>query len=1829
MTVTMTTAQRTRRDREAVVGERLVRARERRRARAEQAAGGAFRAVPARTDDQPLLSSAQRRLWFLSQLEPDSAAYVIPVVFRLEGPLDASRLRDAWQAVVRRHEVLRTRYEVVDGEPRPVVDEAPEGNWAVADSPSEIDVRHLVEQPFDLAVEQPWRVWLAELTSDEHLFIAVVHHIAADGWSVRVLLDDLSAAYAGTGPASSGLQYADFAHYRSTPDGAEGASLGYWIGHLHDAPTTLALPTDRPRPLVSSTAGETVTVRVGDATADAVRSVARATAATPFMVLLAGLHVVLGRWAGTDDLVVGTPVAGRARREWETLVGCFVNTLALRTRSRATDTVVELIDHVRDVTIDGLANQAIGFEDVVEAVVPQRDASSTPIYQVMLTAHTEPAPQLTLPGISATWVAEPVSVAKNDLSLHACGALLGGDADGEPELHLGATYRTSLFDRPTIERLLGHVEQVLVEFAADPGRELSTVHLLTDAEIEQLPDLIGATATPAIARARSIGALVRDVAARHPERIAVSSAGSDLTYTELLARTDHLAGVLQQAGVGRGDRVGLFVERSCDVVVGMLAVMGLGAAYVPIDPMYPDSRVDALVTGADVRAVISQPALAGRLAAEIPVVLVNAEPVGEPSGIDLAASDDVAYVLFTSGTTGAPKGVEVEHHHVLTYLDGLHRMVDMRDGWSWAMMTTPCADLGLTNLFGALTTGGRVHLMTYEQVTDPATVGHYFRQHRIDAMKLVPSQLAALWDEADPTAVLPAELLILAGEPCPWSLVDQIRAAAPGLAVHNHYGPTETTVSSMGLAVSAGGRIGNSPIVPLGRPFPGTRAHVLDAAGRPVPVGVPGELVLAGPTVSRGYLGLPEQTAARFVAEPPVPGIRRERAYRSGDLVRRLPTGEIEFLGRADDQVKIRGYRVEPGDIAHAARQHPAVTDCAVVVRDDHPGTRTLAAYLTPAAGEPEDLPLGEVRDHLRALLPDYMVPADLVAMAVLPVTANGKLDRAALPAPDPSLRAAVGGGELEGPTEEIVAAAWRTVLGLEPVGPNANFFDVGGDSFSAVRVVRALQGAVSVVDLFMHPTVRDLAAVIDTRRTEPSGEARLLRRLDTHRGRADVHFVCVPYGGGSPVTFAPLANAVGASVAVHGVDLPGHDPSRPAEDPRPLREVAAELVEEIRHLDGDVVLYGHCLGGALAVETALQLEEAGTRVLGVVTAGTLPAARLPGRFTRFVNRVLPTDRWLSDRAYHDMLRSLGGFTDVVDPADRAFLVRALRHDARQAETYYTERYDEPEAQRRRLRAPVLCVVGERDRATELYEERFAEWQDFSAEVDLAVIPSAGHYFLKHQADELAAILGEHVRTWRRGAPPRARSAVADAGAGSGAGAGAGAGEPSARTFLWVALTQLLSMIGTGLTTFALGVWVLQQTGSVTRFAMISVLAVLPAILLSPIAGAVADRYDRRRVMLVADAVAGLATAVLVGLVATGRLELWFVYVFACVGAAANAFQRPAYLAAISQLVPKRYLGQANGLVSLGTSAGDLVAALAGGVLVGLFGLGTVIAIDVATFGVAFVVLLLVRFPARLWIRQEETFRAEVAGGWRYIIRRRPLVVMVGFFVVFNFLFSLPLVLATPMLLAGNSPQTLGLVLAAGGIGALFGSLLMAVWGGTRRRAVGMVGGTITLGLGVVLLGATPVPFVQAVAMAGIYGSLLVLNAHWLSLIQTKVGLELQGRVLAVNQMVAMSTMPLGFLAAGPFSDWTNSATADGGPLAPLAAALDLGSGAHIAIAVLLIGVATTVWGVIGLATPTLRRMEDDLPDAVPDAIIAADRDELQAQADEALARHRQLLVSR
>ncbi len=785
-------------------------------------------------------------------------------------------------------------------------------------------------------------------------------------------------------------------------------------------------------------------------------------------------------------------------------------------------------------------------------------------------------------------------------------------------------------------------------------------------------------------------------------------------------------------------------------------------------------------------------------------------------------------------------------------------------------------------------------------------------------------------------------------------------------------------------------------------------------------------------------------------------------------------------------------------------------------------------------------------------------------------------------------------------------------MLGVTEVGATDDFFDLGGDSFATVKVVRGLDGDVSVVDVFSAPTVRELAALVDARSSGAvAASTGLLRRLGrpVPTDASTVHVVCVPFGGGSPVAFAPLADSVPGGVVVYGVDLPGHDTSKAGDPCVALHEVADQLAAEIVELPGDVVLYGHCLGGALAARTALLVEQRGGRLLGLVEAGTFPAARLPGRLAALWHRLLPGDRLLSDRAYLESLRSLGGFTDQLDPQDLRLLMAALRHDSREAEDYYTRRYAVPEEERDRLSAPLLVVVGERDRSTQLYEERYAEWRDFSESVELAVIPRAGHFFVRHQSSELGALIGERIERWRRGERPvtaRPEAAVPETGV---------------RTFLAVAITQLLSMIGTGLTSFALGIWVLQQTGSLTAFATISVMAVLPAILAMPIAGAVADRFDRRRVMLVADAVAGVMTAALIVLVATDGLEMWFIYAFAAVGALTGAFQRPAYLAAVAQLVPKRYLGQANSLVALGVNAGDLIAALAGGILIGLVGLAGVIAVDAVTFVVAVSVILVVRFPNRLFVRREEGFGREITRGWQFIVARRQLVAMVVFFTVFNFLFAFPLVLVTPLVLANHSAAVLGAVTAAGGAGAVLGAIVMAVWGGTRRRALGMVGGTAVLGAAVLVVGLSPHPVLIGAGLAGVYGSLLVLNAHWLSLIQNKVGLELQGRVLATNQMMAMATMPLGFLLVGPLTAWVDGRVADDWPL--VSSLFDGRDGGELGATLVVVGGLLLVWGVIGLCWRTLRRMDLTLPDATVGAEIDSDKDALQASLDRQLVQTR------
>ncbi|MFE2865370.1 amino acid adenylation domain-containing protein [Embleya sp. NPDC059259] len=1776
------------------------------------------RAEPTRrpADVPTPLSAAQRRMWFLAQYEPEGAAYNMPLVLRLSGRPDMAALVAALTDVVARHEVLRTVYPSVDGHVLPTVHDVDQFRVSVLDLP-EPEVAGLLaaeaRRPFDLVGELPIRASL--LCSGERYVLSVVlHHIAADAWSIGVLFRDLAAAYtarcAGHPPELPPLpvQYADVAYRQQTTLAAElDRQSAWWLARLQGAQTTVTVPVDHPRPAVADTRGERIEVAFGAERSRRIRALAERTGGTTYMVLLTALQVVLGRYNGTSDVTVGSPVAGRTHSSTDSLIGCFVNTLVMRTDVSGGVSVRELLGRVREHTLAAFARQELPFDRLIDVLGVERELAYTPLFQVLLNVHNQAPARPLLPGVEVEWCDTHTGAAKFDLSV---AVLDTGPGD---ELVADLIWRSVLYEEATIRRVFGHLTTVLDAMTADPDRPVDELPLLTAVEERRLAGW-NDTARDWDTEG-TLHALVEEQARRTPDAPAVRGADGTLSYVELDARAELLAGRLRGLGVGPDRVVGLFAERSGALIVGMLGILKAGGAYLPLDPLYPDERVRALLDAADAVAVVTTEDLRARATGSVPVVVPEAAPAGPERAVPGAAGgradpvvaagpDNLCYVLFTSGSTGTPKAVAVEHRNYRNYLAGLRERVGpgrTADGrpWNWALVSTFAADLGTTNVFGALTGGGCLHLLTRDQATDPDAFARYLGEHRIDAMKLVPSHLEGLAALGDRLAdVLPRELLICAGEPLRADLVDRIRAARPELTLHNHYGPTETTVSMLGAPVAA--VPAGAASAPLGLPFGNVGAYVLDGHRRLSPVGVPGELYVTGAGLARGYLGRREATEERFVEWA------GRRAYRTGDLVRRRADGLIEFLGRADHQVKIRGFRVEIGEVEAELAAQPGVREAIVVARGEG-AARKLVGYVVAEAKVAADG--AAIRAATRARLPDYMVPSAVLVLPALPLTGAGKVDREALPEPELA-PAETGHVEPDTATEAAVAEAFAEVLGRTGVGAVDDFFALGGDSFTAVRAVRTIGRGLSIIDLFQQPTVRELAALLDARADEPDTGERprpLLHRLTKDAGPTTLTLVCVPYGGGSPITFQPLADALPAEHRLYAVELPGHDPSRPEDEPEALDSLADRLTAQItERISGPILLYGHCLGGALATALAGRLEAAGAELRGVALGGTFPAARLPGRFAEWLARRLPGDRLLSDRAYLDYLRAMGGFTDVYDEAEQRFLIRALRHDVRQAEDFYTRAYgaERPVP----VAAPILCVVGDKDRATLLYEERYAEWEHFGPRVELAVIPRAGHYFLKHQAVELARVLGR----WSAGPTPAAeRPSPRPASA-----------RPDLATFAKVAGGQFVSMIGTALSTFALGVWVYLQTGSAFDFAMISVAAVLPAVLLLPIAGAVADRVDRRRIMIVTDTVAAAAMLSLGVLLWTDHLHLWHVYVVACVGSVCNAFQRPAYIAAIAQLVPKRYLGQANGLAQLGTGSGDMLAALAGGVLVAAVGLHGVVLFDMATFLIGVTVLLRVRFPDALFEKREEPLLREVVTGWRYIVRRRGLVAMVVFFVVFNYLFAVATVLVTPMVLADGSAVTLGVVTAFGGVGAVLGALVMALWGGTSRRATGMIGFTSVVGLAAVFAGSRPEPVFVAVGLFVLWAALMILNSHWMALIQTKVGMELQGRVLATNQMLAMSMMPLGFVTAGPLADkvFEPLLRSDGALADSVGVVLGTGPGRGTGLLLVLVGLALGVWGLIGLSYRPLSRMEDLLPDAIPDVEIG-DKDTIQAEADRQLAR--------
>nr|WP_282601189.1 non-ribosomal peptide synthetase [Ralstonia pseudosolanacearum] len=1040
--------------------------------------GSALPAITAADRSEPLpLSFAQQRLWFLAQMEGGSEAYHIPVGLRLQGELDEDALRRSLDRIVARHEALRTRFEVQEGQAVQRVAPADVGMtlaWVdlQGQAESEQALATLSEReanaPFDLEHCPLIRGRLVTLSEQEHVLLITMHHIVSDGWSQGVLARELGALYeayrsGGEDPLPAlPIQYADYAVWqRRWLEGGELQRQGtYWEQALAGAPTLLSLPTDRARPAQQDYAGGSVEVVFDAALSTGLRKLSQRHGTTLFMTVLAGWSVLLSRLSGQDEVVVGSPVANRTRSEVEGLIGFFVNTLALRVEVDGA-TVSELLGRVKSRVLEAQAHQDLPFEQVVERVRPVRSLSHSPVFQAALSwLNTEAVGlSLELEGLTIEGVDAGQAAAKFDLTLELreTSEGLAGSLD----------YATALFDRATVERYLGYLHRLLKAMAADDSQEVNRIALLDEGERVRLLESWNETKAP-YPQASTIHGLFEAQVRRTPEAVAVEHEGQQVSYAELNARANRVAHALIGLGVGPDARVGLCAERSVELVVGLLGILKAGGGYVPLDPSYPQDRLAYMLEDSAPVAVLAQSNTREQLGMLSVPVLDLASPLEEAEHdpqIESLTPHHLAYVIYTSGSTGRPKGVMIEHRNTVNFLAWAAHAFPPASLARTLFSTSLNFDLSVFECFAPLTTGGCIDIVVNVLALGDGT-------HDVRLINTVPSALSALLDSSglDPAV----EVVNVAGEALKRELVERLFAQTQAQRLYNLYGPSETTTYSSWVCMDR--QTGFQ--AHIGRPIANTQIYVLDAYQQPVPLGVTGEIYIGGAGVARGYLNRPELTAERFV-ENPFHGEGRERMYRTGDLGRWLPDGSLEYQGRADAQVKLRGFRIELGEVEARLSQCTGVSAAVVTVREDTPGQPKLVAYYV----SDEAIEAQALREQLQVSLPEYMVPAAYVRLEHLPLTPNGKLDRKALPAPEGQAYASTAYEAPQGEVEVALAGIWQTLLSVARVGRHDDFFNLGGHSLQAVRLVaqvRTQLGAeLGLTELFAQPSLSAVAQAI------------------------------------------------------------------------------------------------------------------------------------------------------------------------------------------------------------------------------------------------------------------------------------------------------------------------------------------------------------------------------------------------------------------------------------------------------------------------------------------------------------------------------------------------------------------------------------------------------------------------------------------------------------------------------------------------------------------------------------------------------------------------------
>lgn len=1150
-----------------------------------------------------VLSYAQQRLWFLDQLELNKATYNIPQAIRLVGVLDVTALDQSFNVIVQRHETLRTTFTSVAGEPVLAIAPALTLTLPVVDlqhlsaTEQETQVLHLAteeaRQPFDLQQEPLLRTKLLRLNSQEHVLLLTMHHIIADGWSMGVLFNELVALYkaftAGNPSPLSELpiQYVDFAHWqRQWLQGKTlKTQLDYWKQQLQGLPI-LQCKSDRPRPTMPSFQGASHLFVLSRTLSKKLQHLSQSQGATLFMTLLAAFQTLLYRYTEQEDIIVGSPIANRNRAELEGLIGIFVNTLVLRTDLSGNPSFRELLQRVRQVALGAYAHQDLPFEKLVEALQPERQLSHNPLFQVLFVLQNTPKQELEFPDLSVSYLQVDSKTAKFDLSLSI--------TDTQSGLTGSFEYNTDLFDAATIARMVGHFQTLLEGIVDNCEQRLSELPLITAAERHQL--LVEWNHTHTDYPKVCIHQLIEAQVEKTPDAVAVVFEDQQLTYQQLNYRANQLANYLRTLGVGPEVLVGICMERSLEMVVGLLGILKAGGAYVPLDPAYPQERLAFILENAQMSVLLTQQQLVERLPKhQARVICLDTDwgaiaAMSQQTPVSPVMAENLAYVIYTSGSTGKPKGVQIRHRSLTNCLDSMRCSLGLTEQDKLLAVTTISFDIAALELYLPLIVGAQVVLVQREVAADGVQLLKKLVDSGATLMQATPATwnllLASGWQSS------PQLQILCGGEALPRKLANQL--LEKGACVWNLYGPTETTIWSTAYKVEANQLItrNNESSELIGRPIANTQIYILDRYLQLVPTGVVGELYIGGDGLARGYLNAKELTVEKFIPNP-LSQEQGTRLYKTGDKARYLPDGSLEYLGRIDHQVKIRGFRIELEEIEAVLNQHQSVVQTVVAAREDLPGDKRLVAYVVV---KPEQMPPSpsELRGFLHKQLPDYMIPAAFVFLDAVPLTPNGKINRLNLPAPD-KIRQALA-ETFVAPKDELelqLTKIWEEVLGIQPIGVRDNFFELGGHSLLGVRLFAQIEKIVGkklpLATLFRAPTVEQLASL-----------------LKQEHCSVPLWTETIPLNGQNRLPFwfvvqtvkelAELAKRLGTEQPLLSLESGYFEVSNPATH---IKERATRCVNEIRTVQpkGPYHLGGFCMGGLVAFEMAQQLLAQGEKV--------------------------------------------------------------------------------------------------------------------------------------------------------------------------------------------------------------------------------------------------------------------------------------------------------------------------------------------------------------------------------------------------------------------------------------------------------------------------------------------------------------------------------------------------------------------------------------------------------------------------------------------------------